>query len=170
MISRLLGVLFFAATLLPTVASAQVFSFAFQGTFSPDFSGSGTFTSAAGVITSATGTVSTGPAANFSSAPISFLSGSYNPGTQAAFSLSFAASQGNNVGNFFLISNFGEPNSPFGGSLGFDLVPDGPSGSTGVRITISQVAVPGPVAGAGLIPLLGLAGAWYSRRRKQLAS
>jgi hypothetical protein len=32
------------------------------------------------------------------------------------------------------------------------------------------LATPGPVAGAGLIPLLGLAGAWYARRRKQLAA
>lgn len=29
------------------------------------------------------------------------------------------------------------------------------------------VAVPGPVPGTGFIPLLGLAGAWYARRRKQ---
>jgi MYXO-CTERM domain-containing protein len=36
---------------------------------------------------------------------------------------------------------------------------------------VTQIAaVPGPVAGAGLIPLLGLAGAWYARRRKQLAA
>jgi hypothetical protein len=32
------------------------------------------------------------------------------------------------------------------------------------------VAVPGPVAGAGVIPLLGLAGFWYARRRKRLAA
>jgi hypothetical protein len=32
------------------------------------------------------------------------------------------------------------------------------------------VAVPGPVAGAGLVPLLGLAGAWYARRRKHRAA
>jgi hypothetical protein len=37
-------------------------------------------------------------------------------------------------------------------------------------VTLSATAVPGPVAGAGLIPLIGLAGAWYARRRKQLAA
>jgi hypothetical protein len=33
--------------------------------------------------------------------------------------------------------------------------------------TATPVAAPGPVAGAGLIPLFGLAAAWYGRRRKQ---
>lgn len=44
---------------------------------------------------------------------------------------------------------------------------------SGVTVTgseFSAVAVPGPVAGAGLIPLFGLAGAWYARRRKRLAA
>lgn len=34
----------------------------------------------------------------------------------------------------------------------------------------SSVAVPGPIAGAGLIPLTGLGVAWFARRRKQCAT
>lgn len=33
--------------------------------------------------------------------------------------------------------------------------------------TVSAVAAPGPVAGADLIPLLGLAGGWLARRRRK---
>lgn len=39
-----------------------------------------------------------------------------------------------------------------------------------ISIAPAVAAVPGPVAGAGLIPLFGLAGAWYARRRKQRAA
>lgn len=37
-------------------------------------------------------------------------------------------------------------------------------------VVFTVAAVPGPVAGAGLIPLFGLAGAWYARRRKRFAA
>lgn len=37
-------------------------------------------------------------------------------------------------------------------------------------VTLSATAVPGPIAGAGLIPLAGLGAAWFARRRKQRAA
>lgn len=35
------------------------------------------------------------------------------------------------------------------------------------RFGVAATAVPGPLAGAGLVPLLGFAGAWLARRRNQ---
>ena len=39
--------------------------------------------------------------------------------------------------------------------------------STGLAATIANRAVPGPIAGAGLVSLLGLAGATVARRRRE---
>ncbi len=37
-------------------------------------------------------------------------------------------------------------------------------------VAVNTVAVPGPVAGAGLPALFGLAGAWFLRRRRHQAA
>lgn len=42
-------------------------------------------------------------------------------------------------------------------------------GIDNLTVRTSAVAVPGPVAGAGLVPLLGLAGGWFARRRRRRA-
>jgi LPXTG-motif cell wall-anchored protein len=43
-------------------------------------------------------------------------------------------------------------------------------GMTSLTVSSQAVAVPGPVAGAGLPALLGLAGVWFYRRRKAVAT
>jgi len=57
---------------------------------------------------------------------------------------------------------------PAGTYIGFeDIGGGGDLDYNDVQFIFQNVAVPGPIAGAGLPALLGLAGAWFVRRRKQ---
>jgi len=49
----------------------------------------------------------------------------------------------------------------------FTIQSNGTAGFANSDITVTAAAVPGPVAGTGLVALAGLAGAWFMRRRRQ---
>jgi len=146
-----------------------MYSFEFVGTFDKNFFGKGTVTTGSlGDVVTLDGTISTGPAASFASAPIMKLPGGHiDPAaTPSVVDLVFQATQKGITAQYFhLFSSLGEYNSPFSGSLDFNVGGD-PSGSTGVTIKIA--AVPGPIAGAGLPALAAFAGfALWRRRREQ---
>jgi MYXO-CTERM domain-containing protein len=163
--------------LIPAAASAQTFSFNF---FSP---------SVGGIAVTGTGFAGSSTGSDpflLNSISGTLLAPGYGDGS---FDITGLVAPGGAGGNDNLLS-LSNPSFVTGGGVGFTLS-DGAGrvnisfngtnyvltaldvGASGVIVAgmVTQIAaVPGPVAGAGLIPLLGLGAAWLVRRRKQLAA
>jgi hypothetical protein len=166
---------------IPTVADAQAFNFAIGPGFSPF--AAPTFVSASGTITATSlspgvpngfaitginGTVTDPLILSEPTRPIIGGSGSFTfDGPETAGTISFAAGSGPTFTTYDVVFNFG-PNPGFSNAT--LAASSGSFGFATLTLTPQVAAVPGPVTGAGLIPLLGLAGTWYARRRKQLAA
>lgn len=175
MFRRLLAAAFFAVMLIPGLAHAQAFTFSFEGSSFPQFgslafNGSGTGSGAGSpfVVSTLTGVLNApGFGGSTNILGVTNFNGADNV-------ISFNTPQiVSSAGLSFLTADFGELNFRFTGSSVevFSSLQAGVAVGTITSGTVSQIAaVPGPVAGAGLIPLLGLAGAWYARRRKQFAA
>ena len=172
----MMGVAALAFVAAANVAHADTFSFMFQGDSNPAIpfptttfvgTGTGTFTgnsdpftvtSISGTLTSSYGTANITGISTFNGADnkISFLS----PQVVSMSGLSFTTDGG-----------FGQVNIRFNGTS-VDLYAQSIGTNTPAAFVTSGTvtrgaAVPGPLAGAGLIPLLGFAGAWFARRRHQ---
>ena len=170
----MMGVAALAFVAAVSAAKADVsYNFTFSGpsTFSSAITvsgqGTGTATGSADpyLITSASGFITGGGFTSFFTAPSNYL-GANN---QLYFNtspfivgngLSFATAEGG-INIRFANGAYEIRSEQQGGAL----VATATSGT----LTSSPLAtaVPGPLAGAGLVPLLGLAGAWFARRRHQ---
>jgi hypothetical protein len=170
------------ATIWPGVASATVFDFSFTAN-NGRVSGLGTFTTSDSnspyLITGATGTITDGQniASIFTTYTITGVgnsSGSFFLGVTDNL-LYLPATMSVNGPTFFDRNGIGITTSGPGykiyntGLGGSDIATSAAAVGASLSLTITPevVAAPGPVAGAGLIPLLGFAAASFARGRER---
>ena len=176
----MMGVAALAFVAAATAAKADVsFNFTFTGpslgsTITGSATGVATGANAPYLITSVTGTISN---PNFGSRTITGVSTYLNADNQfvsldqpfiSNLGISFLTTGVNGSGSInvrFINNEYAIFSSEQQAITGDGRVGTATMGS--VTFAPIGAAVPGPLAGAGLIPLLGFAGAWFARRRNQ---
>jgi hypothetical protein len=178
MFKKLLAVAVFAIMVVPGVASAQSFTFTLNGSSYPQFGsisfsgfGNGVGGGSPFVVTDLNGTLNS-PGFGAGTTAIIGVTNFNGADNVISFNTPQIVST---AGLSFLTVGAGELNLRFNSlnstvELFSSLQAGGPVGTI-TSGTVAQIAaVPGPVAGAGLVPLLGFAGVWFARRRKRVAA